>query len=106
MLEALYVIQSHHRAVVFRQLHHGRVQPFLQLMDVHLPGDASVGGGDADELWIVFDARIYIVKTDLVMPAALLDEDLDLFAASLGGVFSTGMMRGDLLGDLISPLHS
>jgi hypothetical protein len=36
MLVTLNIVKSHHRAVVFGQLHHGRVQPFLQLMDVHL----------------------------------------------------------------------
>jgi hypothetical protein len=67
MLETLYIVQSDHRAVVFGQLHHGCVQPFLQLVDVHFPQRARIGGGHSDEVRIVLDSRIYIVKTDLVM---------------------------------------
>lgn len=72
VLETLDIVQSHHRTMVFRQLHHGCVQLFLQLVDVDLAQRARVGRGDANEFRIVFDARIYIVKTDFVMSSALL----------------------------------
>jgi hypothetical protein len=45
MLETLDVIQSHHRAVILRQLHHGFVQSFLQLMDVHFAAHAGLCRG-------------------------------------------------------------